>query len=436
MVRRIVPLVLLLGALAVLVTVLGSTTGADLHRVGLTVPDATNVVPGQFVRAGGEDVGRVASIEPVDRGRKVRVELDIEDAAWPLRKGAKLELRFGGTASFVNRYIALTPGPESAEPYADGATIPASRWTSPVEFDSLLGAFTPSARAGIRKLVDEAGPAVEDARPGLVATLSKTPAALEQTRAVMVDLDASQERLDALLRQTDAVVDAVATADPGLQRLLTGAAQTFDAVAERQGQLAQTLKAAPGTLTNLRTTLATADGTLRDAAALTDAIEPGVEELRRIAPPLNRVLGTVVRVGPDARGTLETARRATPALNPLLTKLTAQLPQLEAIGRSAAEELTCLRPYSPEIASFFSNWGSFASGTDGRDKYFRANVLVPTAVNTNLSGYSSAEAVKMFPGTTYGFPRPPGQAAGQPWFMPGCGVGPDTLDPTKDGETR
>jgi virulence factor Mce-like protein len=412
-VRRIVPLVLLLGALAVLVTVLGSTTGADLHRVGLTVPDATNVVPGQFVRAGGEDVGRVASIEPVDRGRKVRVELDIEDAAWPLRKGAKLELRFGGTASFVNRYIALTPGPESAEPYADGATIPASRWTSPVEFDSLLGAFTPSARAGIRKLVDEAGPAVEDARPGLVATLSKTPAALEQTRAVMVDLDASQERLDALLRQTDAVVDAVATADPGLQRLLTGAAQTFDAVAERQGRLAQTLKAAPGTLTNLRTTLATADGT-----------------------PLNRVLGTVVRVGPDARGTLETARRATPALNPLLTKLTAQLPQLEAIGRSAAEELACLRPYSPEIASFFSNWGSFASGTDGRDKYFRANVLVPTAVNTNLSGYSSAEAVKMFPGTTYGFPRPPGQAAGQPWFMPGCGVGPDTLDPTKDGETR
>jgi hypothetical protein len=148
------------------------------------------------------------------------------------------------------------------------------------------------------------------------------------------------------------------------------------------------------------------------------------------------VLGTLVQVGPDARDTLATARRATPALNPLLRKATAQLPQVESIGRQAAEQLSCLRPYSPEIASFFSNWGDFASGTDGRDKFFRANVLVPTPVATNVSPYNSAEALKLFPGTVYGFPRPPGQAAGQPWFQPQCGVGPDTLDATKDGETR
>jgi len=37
---------------------------------------------------------------------------------------------------------------------------------------------------------------------------------------------------------------------------------------------------------------------------------------------------------------------------------------------------------------------------------------------------------------TYGFPRPPGTDAGQPWFLPQCGAGPDALDPNKDPEAR
>ncbi|MEA2273229.1 MAG: hypothetical protein QOI98_1937, partial [Solirubrobacteraceae bacterium] len=34
----------------------------------------------------------------------------------------------------------------------------------------------------------------------------------------------------------------------------------------------------------------------------------------------------------------------------------------------------------------------------------------------------------------YAMPRPPGLNAGQPWFQPQCGAGPDSLDPSKDPE--
>ena len=37
-------------------------------------------------------------------------------------------------------------------------------------------------------------------------------------------------------------------------------------------------------------------------------------------------------------------------------------------------------------------------------------------------------------GKKFALPRPPGLTAGQPWFLPDCGAGPDALDPTKDRE--
>jgi hypothetical protein len=50
--------------------------------------------------------------------------------------------------------------------------------------------------------------------------------------------------------------------------------------------------------------------------------------------------------------------------------------------------------------------------------------------------YDSGTAAKLFPGLDYAFPRPPGYSAGQPWFLPKCGVTTDALDPSKDPESR
>ena len=217
---------------------------------------------------------------------------------------------------------------------------------------------------------------------------------------------------------------------------MTGAAGTFDALAGETENIQATLDGAPAMLRDTRTTLARADRTLAGAADLADRVAPGVTEARRLAAPLSGVLDTVVDVGPDARVTLSSLRRAAPDLNPLLEHATKLMPQLGSIGKQAKPQLACVRPYTPEINSFGTNWGDWLSPVDGRDKYGRANVqsLIPAAYNAQTG--TSADAVKAFPGLAYAFPQPPGYSAGQPWFIPECGVGPESLDPSKDPESR
>jgi virulence factor Mce-like protein len=434
-------------ALAVVAAVVAGLVGVTLlaakekgsHELHVIVPDATNAEDGQYVRAAGKEVGQITSVQAVDGGRKVRIGMKLDDSVWPLPQGSTMVLRWGGTASFDNRYVALTPGPRSNPPIQEGAELPARAFSVPVELDTLLAAFTPKVRGDVRSLVDNAGATLRNARPGLARALAAGPPALDATRHVVSDLAANQRALDTLLRQTDRTVGAIQEADPGLRRVLSGAGQTFAAVASRQRELRQTLDEAPTTLSSVRHTLRHADGTLRSAAELTDAIAPGVVQLRRIASPLNHVLGTVVDVGPDARGTLATLRGATPRLNPLLAKATADMPKLESVARQTTEQVKCLRPYTPEIAALFADWAAFQSNGDGRDKYFRANVIVPTALAMNAfpKEYNSETVAKLFgSGLTYGNPLPPGAIAGQPWLQPECGITKDGLDPSKDAEIR
>jgi phospholipid/cholesterol/gamma-HCH transport system substrate-binding protein len=425
-----------LGGTVFVVAVVGPGGGSDGHHLYVTVRDATNVIAGQEVRAAGRKVGAIAAMDPIRHGRAVRLELRLADEAWPLPRGTRFALRWGGTISYSNRFIALRHGPAGAPAIPDGATIPASSFTLPVEFDQLVGTFTPKVRRDLKAFIHRGGIAFTTARPDLRRVLAAAPPAVTQASAVMRDLAADQRALDTLVRSSDGVIGAVHAADPGIGRLVSGAATTFDATAREVTALRATVRRAPRTLTAVRATLAHADGTLAAAADLTDRLAPGVTQVRKLTRPLNSVLGTVVRVAPDAKATLATARRATPDLNPLLARATQLMGQLGSIGRQSVTQLKCIRPYTPDIVAFFTNWGDFLSPTDGKDKYIRANVQMLTPAPYNAITKDSGELAKEFPGLRYAFPRPPGYNAGQPWFLPECGAGPEALDPSQDPEAR
>jgi hypothetical protein len=133
--------------------------------------------------------------------------------------------------------------------------------------------------------------------------------------------------------------------------------------------------------------------------------------------------------------TLNTAYHATPKLNPLLTLATQLMPQIGSIGGQATTALQCIRPYSPDIAAFANNWGDFLSWSDGKDRVIRATVENIIAAPINGLPYNSATATKLFPGLTYSFPRPPGEAAGEPWYLPQCGITPSSGIPANDPES-
>lgn len=426
---------LALGAvlLVVLVVVVQGGDG-EQHRLNVVVPEATNLIKGQEVKAGGRAIGEIDDITALERGAKARITLSIDDDAWPLPQGTTFGVRFGGTASFYNRHILATPGPASAPPLAENATIAAKDFIVPVEVDQLLATFDTDARRDLKSFINRSGIALDRSGGNLVKVLDKTPAALEQGAAVLKDATDDRGALSQVVRRTDSVIDSVRRADPGVQQLITGAATTFTAIAAEQQALRDTVQRLPAMLEQTRSTLRTADGTLNRAAVLARNIGPGVRRLRQTATPLNTVLTSLSDIAPDAKATLATARTNGPRINELLTRATTVSPQLSSISDGAIENLQCIRPWTPEITALLMTWADFHSWSDGKDKVLRAQLQSFLPANYNDVTYTPGTLKKLMPQLRYGFPRPPGYLADQPWYLPQCGAGPDAVDPSKDQE--
>lgn len=420
----------------VVLAVLLARGGDGGHRVFVTVSEAANVVTGQEVRIGGVGVGEVAGLEPVRRGRSAKIELDLEDRAWPLTSRSRMALRWGGTANYSNRYIALDRGPAGGAQIPEDGVLPSANFDVPVEFDSLLRAFPSDARRRLRRFLDNAGAALAESRRRVRDVLDVSPPVLREASFVLHDLNADQSALRALVRSTDGVLEAVDAAQPDLRVLLSGASSTFDVVARESAALQASIDRAPSTFDRTRTTLGRADKTLVAAKEVLRRLGPGVTEVRGVARPLRRLLAAVQEAGPDAEATLARLAAASPDLNALLRRATRLSPQIGSIGRQAVDNLRCIRPYAPDAMAFFSNWGDFFSVPDGKDKLIRAQVQNYLPAGSNVSTMNSGQAAKAFPALRYGFPRPPGTNAGQPWFLPECGAGPEALDPDKDPEAR
>jgi hypothetical protein len=64
---------------------------------------------------------------------------------------------------------------------------------------------------------------------------------------------------------------------------------------------------------------------------------------------------------------------------------------------------------------------------------------MPQVSATSVQSYPpgvSTQAFVQATGKMYAEPRPPGLGAGQPWFLPQCGVTPAALDPAQDPEQK
>jgi ABC-type transporter Mla subunit MlaD len=306
----------------------------------------------------------------------------------------------------------------------------------PVEIDEVIAMFKRPLRRDVKRLLDASGTTLDRMSPSLRRGLEVAPAVIGEASGVLRDLSLNQATLRSLVRSTGSVVDAVDRSSPRMRELLDGAAETLGAVADESERLQLALTRMPGALQEVRNTLPEADQTLTAAADVTTLLAPGVARLRRISAPLNRLLASLVAVGQDASGTLRTTRRGAPEITRLLGRLTTVAPELEAIGRSGSKQLDCIRPYTPEILMLATTWGDFTSPTDGKDRYIRANIQNYFPAPYNNVPMTPAELLRAYPGLEYGFPRPPGQVAGQPWFQPQCGAGPEALDPANDSEAK
>lgn len=107
---------------------------------------ASGLREGQFVRAGGVEVGKVSKLQLMDDGRRVLVTLNV-DKTLPLYQSTTATIRYQDLIG--NRYVNLerVTGEGADRVLPAGGFIPMSRTQPALDLDALIGGFKPLFKA-------------------------------------------------------------------------------------------------------------------------------------------------------------------------------------------------------------------------------------------------------------------------------------------------
>ena len=104
------------------------------YKVHAVFESAGQLVKGNEVRVGGQPIGSITDIDLDDEANAV-VTMKVEDDLAPLHDGTTATIRATSLSGIANRYISLSPGPNSAREIDDGGRIGTDNTSAPVDLD-------------------------------------------------------------------------------------------------------------------------------------------------------------------------------------------------------------------------------------------------------------------------------------------------------------
>src|SRR4051794_7820341 len=125
-VARVAALVALGIAVVVVAVLLLSGDGGKEYKVQLI--NAGQLVNGDDVQIGGRRVGSIEDIALTNHNQ-AQLKISVDEDFAPLHEGTTAVVRATSLSGIANRYLAITPGPNSAPPLADNATLTTEKTT-------------------------------------------------------------------------------------------------------------------------------------------------------------------------------------------------------------------------------------------------------------------------------------------------------------------
>jgi virulence factor Mce-like protein len=428
------PLPAALAGLVLLAGVVLTATSGRAHRLTAVFSDAVSLVPGLDVQVDGIAIGQVQSVR-LDGDHAV-VGLAISQH-WPLPEGTTATIRWGSTLGLGTRYVQLAPGPASAPALRDGAVIPQRQTTTPVELDQFYDTFDSATRAHLRGLIAATATATQGHSAQLGAGIAGSSRALQATSGLLSDLDQVQGQLSTLVAQGARATATLASRQPAIEDLIRVASATFTQFGTRTTAIRSALDQFAPALAEARGTLARTRGSLRTLDALLTSLRPGLSALHPFIAAARPALAGLRVLAPLGASTLQTLTATAPRLTSFLRRAQPFSAQLAGAMGGLAPQVACIRPYAPEIAGLITTWASWGQDYDNVAHYARVKTVEgPTSFDSFPAISTSTFLATQGGGIQYAMPRPPGLNAGQPWFLPQCGAGRSSLDPTQDPENQ
>jgi ABC-type transporter Mla subunit MlaD len=290
-----------------------------VYRVSAEMCNAGRLAPNNEVRIGGNRVGVIESIEPVELdgptpcltgigggGQKeqattvAKLNLKLDDTAKPLPEDSIVRVRY--RSSFGLKYLEIERGQGDGVP--EGATLPLPETeqelaeSQQTEFDDIGNTFDTPTREASRKVLEGFG----DAFAARGASLNQAIEALNPLFANLAPVSkALSDPTTQLVRFFPELADAariVAPVSEDNAQFFTNAGIAFGAISSDEGALRETISEGPPTLETGIESLPPQVPFLRDFAAFSHLLRPGVRDLRISLPVLNDAIATGAKTLP------------------------------------------------------------------------------------------------------------------------------------------
>jgi phospholipid/cholesterol/gamma-HCH transport system substrate-binding protein len=347
---------------------------AKTYTVKIPFTEAATLANQSDVRISGVSVGKVQSIALAPDKKHALATLQIDDQYAPIPANTRATLR--QKTLLGETYVELTPGSPTGPKLHDGGTLPAGHVAASVQLDEIFRTFNPKTRLAFQGWMQNAAIALRGRGQDLSNALAELEPTFTDADRVLRVLDTQRLAVNQLLANGGTVFQALSQRQGQLAGLIRNSDQVFTTTARRNRELQNTFIALPtfldqsrATLTRLQRFALNTDPLVRQLRPSARDLTPVVRDLGRFSTQLN---GFFIGLRPVVAG----ARKAFPALRrllvadfpPLLNGLPPFLKEFNPLLQAASM-------YKHELTAFLGNasaaTNAVGAGVESNNKPFK-----------------------------------------------------------------
>jgi phospholipid/cholesterol/gamma-HCH transport system substrate-binding protein len=375
--RAVVLGALVVVAAVVLFVVLRGETGTEYK---LVFENAGQLVKGGEVQVGGKRVGTVQDLE-LSPDKLAEITIRVKGEIAPLHEGTSAIIRATSLSGAANRFIALTPGPNSSPELDEGAVIGTDHTQPIVDIDQLLNTLDTKTRRALQQFTAGNARWYEGKGKEANASTEYFNPAIGATRRLIAQATADQATLTSFLQNTARAMRAIDARGSTLTDLVSNANETVSAIGSEEAALDQALRFLPDTLRKGNTTFVNLRNTLDDLDVLVDASKPAT---KRLAPLFRELRPLIAQARPVVRDLSVLVNK--PGASNDFTDLLRTTPELSRVGgpalrqarkaiRQSVPNFAFSRPYGPELIAWLRDFGLGTANYDANGHYARVAPL-------------------------------------------------------------